>query len=349
MDYRPDSVSMNPILPLQPASAPIPSTPCLRAPRGKFSRPRRAPIAATLLAVFALLAACAPSPPATDSSLPPGWPTSLRLGYIHSEDLDGEYEDAHKTMAQVLQRELGLPVHLVPTAAYGPAIEALAERSIDLMRLSAYTYLLAHERAGTEAIVAYAPGDSEPYYHSVLITHPDSGLSTIDDIKAKTSSIRFLYNDPASLSGYLAPKSFFQSQDIDPQNDFALFGYSYSHYASLFSVAARRTDLAAVSQPRLETLIAEGKLRPSDVKVLWTSPPLPWGAISLRGDFPDDLKKRIQETLVNLHKTDPQSWAAVRKQHDEPTIRYHPTSDARFDELRSLRRQIESPPTPETE
>lgn len=275
-------------------------------------------------------------------SRPPGWPAALRLGFIQAEDLRGEREEAFATMRRVLEGALGVPVVLVPTAAYGPAIEAMAEGRIDVIRLPAFSYLLAQERARAEAIVTFGPAQGSFFYRAVLITHADSGVERLEDVSARAGELRFLFNDPASLSGFVVPRALVRSLGVEPERDFRSVGFSYSHFASVFTVAARRADLAAVSRSRLETLIDDGRVRAEEIRVLWESFPLPWGAITIRGELPVELKRAVQATLVELRERDPAAWRSVLKQHDGLELHYRAADDAHFNDLRALLRRLES-------
>jgi len=272
-----------------------------------------------------------------------GRPGVLRLGYIQGEDLKGEREEAFETMRRVLERETGVTVELVPTSAYGPAIDAMADGRIDVIRLPAYSYLLAQERAGAEAIITFGPAQGSFYYHAVLITHPDSGVERLEDVRERAGQLRLLFNDPASLSGFVLPQALLRSLGTELETDYRSMDFSYSHFASIFSVVARRADLAAVSRSRLEQMLEDGRVRPEQVRVLWESFPLPWGAITVRGGVPEDLKRKVQTALAELRGRDPAAWRSVLKQHDGVNLHYRAADDTHFDDLRELRRRMENP------
>ncbi|HEY0946189.1 MAG TPA: PhnD/SsuA/transferrin family substrate-binding protein, partial [Opitutaceae bacterium] len=127
------------------------------------------PLVLALLALALLLAGCSGRATEADTAPPSvnGRPGRLRLGYTPSEELVADREQSQAELARYLERTLGIPVELVRTASYGPAIEAMERGDIDVMSLGPFAYVLAAKRAAAEAIATTGrPGDGPRTYQS---------------------------------------------------------------------------------------------------------------------------------------------------------------------------------------
>lgn len=54
--------------------------------------------------------------------------------------------------------------------------------------------------------------DGKPEYYAIMVTHPDSGIKSVADLKGRT----FAFGDKGSTSGYLIPLHYFMTQGINP-------------------------------------------------------------------------------------------------------------------------------------
>lgn len=271
-------------------------------------------------------------------------PSVLRYLYSPSAE-EPETQGARLELLKVyLKKELGIPVELYKTSAgYGVAIEAMRARKVDVATFGPFGYLIASEKADAEAIVVRGNRETGVgAYRGTIAVAKASPYRTIDDLLAAAPTLAFAFVDPASTSGYLVQYAFLKSRGLDPGHAFRKTMFSVNHIASAMSLIAGKVDAAAVMENTFHQLVAAGRIREEDVRVLWTSPPLPSSPIAVRGDLPEAFKREIQAALVAIPERDPALWAMwpkVRGMDDQVLL---PGNDAMFAELRTIARGIEN-------
>lgn len=125
----------------------------------------------------------------------------LRWGLIPADDA-AEMLRQYQVVVDYLEDELDIEIEIQVTNDYTAAIEAMRNKHIDMAWFGPFSYVLAVEQAGAEAIVnGYRRDTKKATYKSIIITRAGSGIKTLDDLKNRS----FAFVDPASTSGYLIP------------------------------------------------------------------------------------------------------------------------------------------------
>jgi len=138
--------------------------------------------------------------------------SNLVFGVIMSVDNDSKIEQYDK-ICDYLSKEIGQKVNYVKGSDYATVIEAMKTGKVDFAQTGPFSYLIANAKAGAESLVATAYSDGRiNNYTSIIFTSSDSGIKSIDQIKANPEKYSIAFSDPASTSGYLYPLSFF----LDP-------------------------------------------------------------------------------------------------------------------------------------
>ncbi len=301
-------------------------------------KPRRAFLRqAGCLAVAALAAGCRPA-----SSVPSAKPRTLKLGYTPAEESVADREQAARTLAQYLERELGQAVELVRTASYGPAVDALARGEIDVIGLGPFAYVLAAARGAAEVLVVTGDAVGAPrQYQSLLVTHRRTGVRSLGELPADAGRLRLDFTDPASNSGHLVPLARLRAEGLEPARDFRGVEFTLSHSVSVFNVLFDRTDVAGVSASVVGRLRAKGRLPDDELVVLWASDRLPSGPIAVHPGLEASVKANLRRALLALPERDPAAARAVMAQYQEANLRFVAAEDTLYDGLRQLATQLE--------
>jgi len=143
-------------------------------------------------------------------------------------------------------------------------------------------FVIANQYAGAQA-VATIEYDGKPEYYAIMITHPESGIRSIADLKGRT----FAFSDKGSTSGYLIPYHHFQKNGIDPDTYFSRVLHT-RHQAIEMQVTRGEIDAGADYNRNRDAMISEGLIRPQDSVVFWTSEPLPNDAVAVRAELAQD-------------------------------------------------------------
>ena len=222
--------------------------------------------------------------------------TPLKLG-VGLFQPDRERNDAtYKPMAQYLSAQLGRPVELRTVDTWEGLAKSLANGETDLALMGPWGYVLAHHAAGAQ-VVSTILYDGKPEYFALMVTHPESGIKTVADLKGKT----FAFGDKGSTSGYLIPLHFFMQQGIDPDTYFSKVLYT-KHQAIETQVAAGQLDAGADYNRNRNAMIEQGLIKAERSKVIWQSAPLPNDAFAVSaGLFKDKaFVTRLQAALAGM-------------------------------------------------
>lgn len=256
----------------------------------------------------------------------------LKMGLIPADDAE-EMLRNYEPIQQYLSEQLGIPVEIQVTSDYTAAIEAMRAKHIDMAWFGPFSYVIASNVAGAEAIVnGVRRSDGKSDYHSVIITKADSGINTLDDLKGRS----FSFVDPASTSGNLIPRKMLIENGIDPDNDFSTIFFAGTHNAVEYAVANGKVDAGADSDNSYNRMVEAGEIDANVNVIIHKSDPIPGSPIAVRGDLSEGFKRRIQDVLVNMgeqtiHKVD--GWGDIAS--------YQTVTDSDYDVIRETARVLE--------
>jgi phosphonate transport system substrate-binding protein len=206
--------------------------------------------------------------------------TPLRFAVGPFQPTPGDTHRAYEPFFARLAAALGRPYELRITTDWAGIAVALGSGQADCAWMGPWGFVLARARAGAEAI-ATVLYKGQPTYHAIIIAKPELPIARFPE-DARGMSISFA--DAGSTSGWLIPHHWFMTQGIDPR---AFFRYrdGASHAANVISVASGQVDLATDYDRNLDAMIAAGRVRADQVRVVWRSAPLPNDALAVRRDL----------------------------------------------------------------
>ena len=164
-----------------------------------------------------------------------------------------------------LAKSLGQEVNLIIPTNYNATVEGLGNGSLDFAYLGGLTYVKAHRQYG---VVPLVQRTSDLEFHSLFITGANSSIHSLADLKGKT----FAFGDINSTSGHLMPYYELKQAGINADADLK-YRYTGSHPATAKAVESGATDAGALDETVYNSMIADGKLDKSKVRVFYTSKP----------------------------------------------------------------------------
>ncbi|RVT49605.1 phosphate/phosphite/phosphonate ABC transporter substrate-binding protein [Rubrivivax albus] len=228
-----------------------------------------------------------------------GTPLNFGVGMFQP---DREKNDAtYRPLAAHLAARLGRPVNLRTVDSWEGLAKSLANGETDLALMGPWGYVLANHYAGAQ-VVSTILYQGKPEYFGMIVTHPDSGLETLDDLLgAKGRGRSFAFGDKGSTSGYLIPYFEFQKRGIDPEKHFSRVLYT-KHQAIQTQVTAGQLDAGADYNRNRDAMIAQGLISAARSKVIWQSAPLPNDAVAVSATLARDAAfvRRLQEALAEV-------------------------------------------------
>jgi len=223
------------------------------------------------------------------------WPEELIFAYLPNEEsADDNRKAARDMLMEDMTEYLGIPVEVIICDDYNAVIETMRNGNAQIASFGPFSYIIANERSNAEAVAVTAKDEAGAFYNSLLITHKDTGIKTMEDIRGKSMS----FVDPASTSGNLVPRATIvrvlgvNAEDIDTKV-FSSVQYAGNHQNSFMAAANKSVEVAAVQISTYEKAIKEGLVKEEDIHVISKSDPIPSSPIAIHGDLPDDLKEKL--------------------------------------------------------
>jgi len=191
-----------------------------------------------------------------------------------------------------LARQMGGDVNLVIPTNYNATVEALGNGSLDFAYLGALTYTKAHRQYG---VIPLVQRSTDLEFHSLFITGANSRINTLADLKGKS----FAFGDINSASGHLMPYYELKRAGIDVEKDFK-YRYTGSHPATAKAVESGAADAGALDETVYNSMIAEGKLDKTKVRVFYTSKPFVDYVWVARKDVSKDAQEKFARAFTSL-------------------------------------------------
>src|SRR5262245_40050312 len=302
------------------------------------------PVTFTLLSTIPLVLLLSGCSTGNAESSASGRPAVLRYAFAPSVEEPQAQELRLDHLKKYLSDRLHLDVELYkPSGGYGTVSEGLRAHTIDAGATGPFGDLIASQKAGAELRRGTVEPDSGTAgYRGVRAVPASSPIMAIDDLIAHSRELTFSFVDPASTSGLLVQRAYFQSRGLDPDKDFKKTMFSMNHIASAMTLVAGKVDAAAMMENMPKTLAERKLAKPSDFRILWTSPHLPSSPIVVRRDLPADFKRDIQQALIDIPQRDPELWKMWPRTNRTPTAVLIRGNDAMFDELRAMARDVKN-------
>ncbi|MEH6942531.1 phosphate/phosphite/phosphonate ABC transporter substrate-binding protein [Bacillus sp. JJ722] len=242
-----------------------------------------------------------------------------------------------------LEELLGVEVSSYQANSYNAAIEAMKNDKADLALFGAFSYIVANERAGAEAIAGINMDTEQPM--SVFIVPKDSSISSLEDLKGKTIG----FADPVSTSGHLMPKAHLIEElgvtveELEKEGEFfKSVQFAGGHDKAVIGVTNKQYDVAAVSPGVLKMMIDNGVIKENSYKVIEEVPNIEvgaGGAFAIRGDHTKELKEEVKDFLLNYD--DPAYLEALTGSTDTKLAE---VNDSDFEEFRKVAESLNLSP-----
>lgn len=249
-----------------------------------------------MLALFTLLAGCAPvaSPAGNDGGEPVA---PLVISAIPDQDPE-KLNRLYGSVADYLSGELNVPIVYKPVTDYAASVTGFKVGDLDLVWYGGLTGVQA--RLQLPGAMAIAQRDIDEKFTTVFIANKASGITDLAGLKGHT----FTFGSESSTSGRLMPQYFLQENGVALGDLAGEPGFSGSHDKTIELVTAGAYDAGALNAQVWKSRVAEGKVDLNLVDVFFTTPAyydyhwvLSPGAVER---FGADLPDRVLAALMGL-------------------------------------------------
>lgn len=232
-----------------------------------------------------------------------------------------------------MSKDLGMEVKAYFAPDYAGIIQGMRFDKVEVAWFGNKSAMEAVDRAGGEIFAQTVDAEGNPGYWSLLVTHKDSPINSVEDMIANRSKLAFGNGDPNSTSGFLVPSYYvFAKNNIQP-SDFKRTLNS-SHEVNLYAVVNKQVDVATNNTENLRRFEQTNPEKFKDVKVIWQSPLIPSDPIVWRKNLPENVKEDVYDFFMSYGKNgDAQEVAVLNNLQWAP---FKPSSDLQLLPIRQL-------------
>jgi phosphonate transport system substrate-binding protein len=228
----------------------------------------------------------------------------ILMAFVPSQDT-ARVSASGKAIAASLETATGLKWDVRVPTSYAATIEGMCAGQIDVAWLAPLSYVLANSKNCADVMLASLRKDEtgklSTTYQSQILVRTDSGINDIKGLKGK----KFAYVDPLSASGTLYPiVTIKQQTGEDPKTFFASTIFAGGHDKAVLELYQGRVDGAASFIDVRDSLKATFPDIMEKTKRISTAGPIPNDTVSVRRNFPAELRTKIEAALLAYAETD---------------------------------------------
>jgi phosphonate transport system substrate-binding protein len=208
------------------------------------------------------------------------------------------------SVAEYLQRKLGVAVKYLPVKSYPAAVTAFTNGQVQLAWFGGFTGVQARKRVpGSEAI---AQGAEDVDFKTFMIANVKSGLKPSKEFPKEIAGKSFTFGSRASTSGRLMPEYFIRREfgGRSPDEIFSRVGFSGDHSRTIQLVQSGAYEVGVLDFTVWGVEQKAGKVDPAQVIVIWETPTYPDYQWTVRGDvdkvYGAGFKDKLRDSLLAI-------------------------------------------------
>ena len=267
----------------------------------------------------------------------------LRVAFQVCNSLE-ENQARFEVLGAYLEKKLGRRV-IVSHVNTTDFVDLAKAKQFDVAQANGYIYVNVKERIGATLLAREEKLDTGRDTGGLIVVRADSAVKTLPGLAGKT----IVFGPVLSPGGYLTQYDTLLSAGLDPEKLFKSYTFlpgAWQHEKVVYSILYGAVDAGAVKAGDLERMTAEGKVRPSDFRVLAKSEPVPNCTFFALPHVDPVEAGKLKEALLRLSQGD---FAEVKGERLNVLKRdgvrgYSSTRDAEFDGLRRMAKRANLPP-----
>lgn len=239
--------------------------------------------------------------------------SEINFGIISTESTQN-LKQRWDPFLEAMETQTGLKINAFFAPDYAGVIEGMRFDKVQVAWFGNKSAMEAVARADGEVFAQTVDDEGNPGYWSLLITHADSGINSLEDVLACNKDLDFGIGDPNSTSGFLVPTTFiFAANDITPQDCFKTVRNA-NHETNALAVANKQVHLAANNTENMRRLQETHPEAFSEIKEIWRSPLIPSDPLVWRKDLDQSAKDKIYTFIMSYGRLgSPEEIAQARE------------------------------------
>ena len=233
----------------------------------------------------------------------------LRLGATAS--------NSHMALCRELEtvfRRNGIDFDWVLYSGYDAMVDAFVRREIDIAWNGPLSFLKMR-RALKDECQNLVMRDVDVNFTTQFITHPNSGITTVEDLHGK----RFAFGARSSVEAGVLAYHFLKESGITPQRDLAACTFFDERQPSSLSdqrdvverVRKREYDAGAVSRRTLEVTEQQGILPSEEIRTFWSSPGYSHCCFTAHNDLDAEVSRKVADAFLAVDPEEPVGRAVL--------------------------------------
>ncbi len=264
-------------------------------------------------------------------------PDTLIFAYTPVED-PAVYKEAWSDFLTYLEEQTGKKVQFFPVQSNAAQIEAMRAGRLHIAGFNTGSNPIAVACAGFRPFAMMASEDGSYGYEMEIITHPDSGIDEVEDIKGG----QFAFTSQTSNSGFKAPSALLKADfGMVPGEDFEAV-FSGKHDNSILGVANKDYPAASIANSVLHRMLERDVVSEDQIKTIYKSQTFPTTGYGTVYNLKPELHEQIQDAFfsfewegTSLHEefkksgedqfipiTFKEDWAVIRKIDEANNVSY---------------------------
>ncbi|MGF1609979.1 MAG: phosphate/phosphite/phosphonate ABC transporter substrate-binding protein [Kiloniellales bacterium] len=223
-------------------------------------------------------------------------PGTLIFAYTPVED-PSLYKDVWSEFLAHLEQATGKSVQFFPVQSNAAQIEAMRSGRLHIAGFNTGSNPLAVNCAGFVPFTIMAADDGAFGYEMEIITHVDSGIEKIEDIRGRTLA----FTAPTSNSGFKAPSALLKSEfGMEPDKDFAT-AFSGKHDNSVLGVANKDYDAAAIANEVMFRMFERDVVDRNVIRTIYKSQTFPTTGYGYVNNLAPELAEKVKEAFFSFN------------------------------------------------
>ena len=261
----------------------------------------------------------------------------INFGIISTES-SSNLRTTWEPFLDAMEDQTGIKVNAFFAPDYAGVIEGMRFDKVQVAWFGNKSAMEAVDRSGGEVFAQTVDNEGNPGYWSLLVTHKDSPLNSVEDVLKCDGSLNFGIGDPNSTSGFLVPTTYiFAKNDVNPSECFKTVRNA-NHQSNALSAANKLVDVAANNTENMRRLEKTNPEAFNNLKVIWKSPLIPSDPIVWRSELDETAKAKIYKFFMSYGRNGtPEEIKEARKVLEElQWAPFKPSSDAQLYPIRVL-------------
>ncbi len=222
-------------------------------------------------------------------------PDTLIFAYTPVED-PAVYADVWAGFLDHMAEVTGKSVQFFPVQSNAAQLEAMRAGRLHVAAFNTGSNPIAVACAGFRPFAMMAGADGSYGYEMEIITYPDSGIESVEDIKGRTLT----HTSETSNSGFKAPTALIKSEFGMTSGDDYDVQFSGKHDNSILGVANRDYEVATIANSVKARMIEREVVAPDDFVVLYTSQTFPTSGYGVVYNLAPELQEKIKEAFFTF-------------------------------------------------